>query len=483
MGRSRRFQTVPIQVVGGSMPSRSTPISSQKTYNLYPESTPTGISPSALLSFPGWAFELPDYGVSACKGCYFWNSLLYYVKGGNLYSYNQGGFGTETLIGAVSGPSRTYSFSDNGTVMVIATGGSLYVYDGTTLSTEDSVTWSPKVVRFLNERFITDGDDGGTYSSDVLSTNFDIANIFYTRSSTDAAVGPYVFNQIVYGFGERSVEPWEESAGAPPYSRMNGGIIETVGAASIFGIANSDDFVYFMGSDAIVYRMSSFTAEPISTPSISTHFRTLSFSDVKADSFTWDGHRFILFTFFGNDESWVFDETTGQWFEIGGQGGTRSLAFNLISGWNSNIYGVDYANGSLWRLQDDYHLNALESVERIRTISCISGDDFGSPQSTLEMSKLVLNMETGNPVDPQTYPSTYAGTPDPILQVECSFDGGYTYSKTINVRLGDQGDFTKPLEVHLMKQFKRAVFRLTITDPIRKYAIYGAAIDVREAGY
>jgi len=99
------------------------------------------------------------------------------------------------------------------------------------------------------------------------------------------------------------------------------------------------------------------------------------------------------------------------------------------------------------------------------------------------MSKLILNVETGLPVDPVRWPTTHASYSNPKLMVECSFDGGYTFqSRPIWVDLGTLGDFTKPVEVHIMKQFKRAVFRLKLTDPVDRFAIYSAAIDIREVG-
>lgn len=481
MARSRRFQTVPLNTTGGSYRHRSVPISSQRTYNLYPEATPEGMTPSALLKFPGWSVFIPNFTGAPCRALYFWKNKLYAVKDNQLYSMNADN--TETAHGTVFGPASVYSISDNGTVMVIATGGTMYQFDGTTLSTVPSVTWNPTIVRFLNERFLTNGDDGGTYASDVLSTNFDVANVFYTRSSTDDAVCPFIFNQIVYGFDKRSIEPWEEASGAPPYARMNGAIVESVGAASPFGITSSDQYIYFIGSDAIAYRMSSFSAEPISNPVISSHFKSLQFDQVKADSFIWDGHRFILFTFFNDDQSWIFSETVGEWFEIGGPGGTRSLAFNLIPAWNGDIYGADYENASIWKLRENWWLHGAEYMEHSRTLSVVSGDDFGNPQATLEMSKLILNVETGGAVDPNDSPITHDAFPKPRLMIEASFDGGYTFqSRPTYIDLGSLGDFTKPIEVHMMRQFKRAVFRLKITDPLERFSIYSAAIDVREAG-
>ena len=492
MPKLSKFQTVPLKTTGSSYQNDSIPISAQRSYHLYPEITPDGITPAALKRWPGLGIYNINSTSTPCKFLYYWNGKFYTSYNNRFYEFTSStatgsdGFleitGTATDIGGMNGSNDIFSVADNGSIMVIATGSSLYTYDGTTLATESSAPTNPFFVQFNNERFLVSSTDGATYVSDVLTTNFDSANRFFARAKPDDFSGTYIFNQVAYAFSEFSIEPWSDvSVGAPPYSRLSEGIVDTIGTFSIDSVTNTENYMYFIGSDGVAYRVSTFLAEPISTTAISKHFRGLSYDKVKADAFVYDGQHFIVFTFTTDLETWVYSETTGSWFEIG-DGDTGYKGFAFIQGQLNRIYCASYTDGSIYYLRDDYFLNPTSFMEFERVIPCVSGDDFGEPQNLLEMSKMYISVETGGALDPSKYPSTAATYNNPKLVVTPSFDGGYTWDKSNNLELGTRGDYTKKVELHLMKQFRRAAFRFRVTEPLEKFAIYSVGIDIRKAG-
>ena len=261
------------------------------------------------------------------KGVYFWNDNLYVAGNGELRKYSSDG--NYVSIGDIDISADRVKFSNNSEVMIICAGGSPYQYDGTTLERLTSITFNPTFPSFLNERFYLNSDDGSINVSDVISTNFDVANIFYGRSSPDETTSQYIFNQVIYLFSKGSIEPWQDvGAGAPPVSRIDQGIIEGVGLLCPYGVTNTVDYMYFVGSDGHVYRLSSFSAEDVSNPTISNHFYSLDLTAVDANALSFDGHKFVIFDFYKDGETWVYSETSNAWFELASF--TNSLMLTVV---------------------------------------------------------------------------------------------------------------------------------------------------------
>lgn len=469
-----RYRTVELSTNGPSYQSRSVPLSSQRSFNVYPEVTPQGISSTVMQSWAGLALKDPSFNTDPIIGCYVWKGVFYAISGVTLRKYDNDFNFTE--IGDITATAFTRaSISDNGEVMLIVAGADAYQFDGTTLSVVPSVTSKPTKVQFLNERFYINGDDGGVTVSDVLSTNFDNANVFYGRSTPEDTATLHIFNQIIYLFDSNSIEPWQDTAvGAPPTSRINQGIIEGIGTKAINGITHSDSYMYFIGSDGHAYRVNGFNASKITNPVIAEKFRSLNVDAVDAEYVVMNGHNFIMFTFINDDETWVYSEQSESWFEVGVDG-ERYQAVSFVFFRNQWICG-SRDHGTIYELKTDFFLNGNTGFVKERTIATVSGDDIGEPAVMLEMSKIRFSLETGTADDLNTERS-------PQVMIIPSFDGGYTFSTPIVLDLGEAGDFTLPVELHMMQQFRRAVFKIRITDFIARFTIFSASIDIRKAGY
>ena len=482
MARTTRFQTVPLKTNGSSYSSRSIPISSQRSLNLYPEITMDGISDSVMHSWPNVSIFATDYvGSPSSKGMYFWNNKLYIAGDNKLKEYSQDG--TVVEVGPLVISADRVKFSNNSDVMLICAGGSPYSYDGAALTQLTSITFNPTFPSFLNERFYLNGDDGAISVSDVISTNFDSANIFYGRSDTDETTSQYVFNQIIYLISKGSIEPWQDvGAGAPPVSRIDQGIIEGICVLSPYGITNTSDYMYFIGSDGHAYRLSAFSAEDISNTVISNHFYGLDLTAVDANYLAFAGHKFIIFDFYNDSETWVFSETSGAWFELASLGSAISgdtpeqpyAYFNFVVGWDQVTYGITKDSGYIYYLDQNATQGAGGPLPRERTISCVSGDDFGEAGQLLEMSSIAFSVETG-------VGTQFLGLESPVMEISPSFDGGYTFGRSEFIQLGRDGNYTLPTEYYNMKVFRRAVFRLRVTDIVSQFTLYSASIKIRMA--
>lgn len=476
------YTTVPIQLSGQSYTSRTIPISAQRSLNMYPEITQDGIAPIIMHSWMGMQLANTEFDSCCVSGCYVFLGSFYAVAGGQLRKYSPD-LASYVVVGSVPvSDGNQVSFSDNGEVMLIATGADVYQSDGVTVSVVASALFNPTKVGFLNERFYINGDDGGVAVSDVLSTNFDAGNTFYGRSTPQKTIVHHIFNQIIYLFDENSVEPWQPTdVGAPPVARINQGIIEGVGCTSPYGVASSDRYMYFIGADAHVYRVSGFSAEEITNPVIAHHFRGMDVSECRVNYIDMNGHKFIIFNFKANREVWVYCETSSAWFEIGGADGEYEPVSPVF--YRGQWYAGSSSNGSILRYVTDYALTGSTPVARERVIATISGEDIGKSGAMLEMSKFRISMETGTN-------GGFITERSPKFMLIPSFDGGYTWSKPIFLRLGELGDYSIPVEYHAMQQFRRAVFKLRITDlfgtfyeEAGSFTLFSASIDLREVKY
>ena len=474
------YRTVNLQISGPSYSSRSIPLSAQRSLNMYPDvSVSDGIAPVVMHSWPGLQLRDINFATDPIIGCYVFKGDFYAVSGATLRKYNYDVSGYEELGEIDASTGARASMSDNGEVMLIVAGRHAWQWDGVELSVVPSVDFNPTKVDFLNERFYLNGSDGGTSVSDVLSTNFDSGNVFYGRSTPQPTVTHYIFNQIIYLFDSASIEPWNDvGEGAPPTARINQGIIEGIGCNSIHGIASSESYMYFIGADSHAYRVKGFGSEEITNPVITNHFRSLNSDLCQVDLVDMNGHKFILFHFYSDKECWVFSESSGQWFEVGNEDSDYQLVAPVF--YDNAWIGGDRRSGSIFQLKTDFALNGTSAFAKERTLSTLSGDDVGKPGVMLEMSKIRISMETG------TSNPFFSKQPPEIMLIP-SFDGGYTWSRPIVLDIGKAGAFTLPVEVHQMQQFRRAVFKIRMTDfmgddsdsTAGSLTVFSASIDLR----
>ena len=471
MPRTMRFSAVPVNIAGQSDQNRSVPVNAQRTLGMYPEKVSGGVNGMVLHSFPG-LLTLSDNTPASDRGAHVFNNVLYVIQGTTLYSVNS--IGVRTSVGTITG-SGPCSMENNGAVMVICNGSTPYSYDGTTLSSLSAITFNPKVVKYLNNQFIFDGDDGRLGFADAGTTTVGGTSYLTPESSPDALVAQHVFNQVLWAFGSNSAEPYENTGtGTPPFERINGGIIEDIGLSSPYAVTNTEIGMYFMDISGTVYRVQAFQAIPITSSGQSYTFAQYTLSDCIAMTFNMDGQKFVKFDFPTDGKTWVFSEEVGAWFELD-RNGDRYLAGAVIESYGG-IYGVGYADGNIYKLDYDTYTDDGETITRERVFSVISGSDFGVSGASLEMSKLRIMLETG------TGTNDGGQGDNPQIMVQSSIDGGRTWGSEQWIEIGRLGAFDTVVEYHNMMVFRMITFRIRFTDPAR-LTLFNASLDVREAGY
>ena len=471
-----QFQTVPVNITGPSYRDRSRPLSSQETRNFYHELVPPGKDQYVIKSFPGQKL-LGSTSAAEDRGMHQMLEVAYRVVGSTLYEVSA--TGVHTSRGTIPGTDRCI-IADDGINMFIVADGVVSQYSSATnlvtAVTDPDITGALSI-DFINNQF--------AYTFPLLTVFSDVGdgssatslNAIGAESNPDDLVRDYTFDQILYRFGTRSCENWYNSGvGTPPFDRIEGQIIN-VGLAAIHSIANTNDFVYWLGSDKQVYRARGGQERLISTAAISGAIQGYSdVSDAFGEVFTMDDKAVYVITFPAANKTWALAEELGKngWFELSeGVTDGRYNAGSMLEVYGKKLVG-DRSDGQLYELDFATYSQAGETWRRRRVIGSINGDALGQKGQRVEMSRMEFIIETGV--------GLIAGQgEDPQIMVEASYDGGRTWATGTWMKIGRLGEFDIRAEWFSMKSFYDMMVRITTSDPVA-FNIYSAAIDLRLAG-
>lgn len=464
------YKYVDYPAIGASYRSPSLPASSQRLVNMYPEviGKDGGLTNVAAHNFPGLNRQITGTSGEFDRGAHVFQGELYVVSGASLYKVSSN-LTRGTSIGSING-NNYVSMADNGTTMVIVTDGfGEYTYDGTTL-TSTTIGSNPSNVEYLNNQFFYDEDDGRVGVTNVGGTA--VTSYFTPESSPDALVRTYVFNQFVYVYGEKTIEPWQPANGSPPVERMNGAIVENVGIASRTAIDNTENAMYFISDTGDAYQLSGFTPKNISTVAISNSWRDYTISDALVQAVDILSLSFVVFTFPTDAKTWAYVEQYGLWFELEtGVAGGRWIGNTIKDVYGQNIV-CDYSSGNVYTLDTGVFTDDGETTIRERVWAPLAGEKFGKPRQMIRMTEFGLSIETG------------VGNSDesnPLVAIGFSTDGGKTYSNERFKSVGQEGQYLKDVKTNSNKHFKDLTARIRYTEP-NKFSLFTSYIQIKEAG-
>lgn len=468
------FTTIPVAVAGPSYQDRSRPLSSQTTRNFYHEIVESGKSTFVLKSFPGLSlFGSVSSGV--CRGSTQMSGVAFRVVGTTLYQVEQ--TGVHTPKGTIPGSGRCI-FANDGVNLFIVSELVVYHYDGSSIAVVSDVNIAgAKSVAFMDNRFVYTHNTLTTVSDVGDGTSASGLNRVGAESLPDGLVRDYWFNQVLYRFGERSVESWYHTdSGSPPIRRIEGQIF-AVGCAAIHSIINSKDALYWLGEDRRIYRTSGGVEEIISSNAISNAIEKYTIvADCFASEFVIQGMQFVAFTFPAEDKTWILNESLGKigWFELSsGTDGGRYQGNSFLSLYGKTLV-THRTSGEMFQLDPDvFSLNG-DVMQRVRVMSAIDGALVKQPGARLQMSRFELIMDTG-------VGAASGDGINPRIMIEPSYDGGKSFGPGSWARVGRLGETQIRVEWFSLATFYSLVIRITITDPV-DCSIYSAAIDIRTAG-
>lgn len=464
------FRTVPVDIVGPSYTHRSRSLSAQSTVNLIPEFTPSGRNQKALTCWPGdkeWS-----YGSGAARGMHVFNNELYKVTGTTLYKISSDG--AKTSIGSIDGINPCV-FADDGNSMRIAAGGKDYIYDGSTLAEITDTDLRPgNSVAYINQQMINDSTGGQFQVSDVGDPDsIDGLNFATAESAPDNTVRVFTFNERLYLFGDRTnTETWYNSGtGNPPFDRIQGGTMN-IAIGAVYSVAASAEYMYFLGFDKSVYRVSAYQAERVTPNAVANVFENLDdASDARGFTLNLEGQYFYVLNFPTAGQTWAYSEAGNAWFEL-----STGIDYPL-----SNYGATDYAEcygkrllefgGSVRELDIDTFTSNDSNMVRSRVCAPI----VDSNGNRIIMSRFQLIMEVGV--------GTISGDGvDPVVIFEASYDGGQSWTNEDWVDIGRMGEGRIKVEWFNMASAYEIMIRFKVVAPVF-VSFHSAAIDIKPGGW
>jgi hypothetical protein len=435
---------------------------SEALINVYPSSSTGGKYQFNLLNTPGLGFycELPTFPV---LGLHQNGDRAFAITPTKFYEVFKNG--TYKDLGDVDIKGRAI-LADNGLQVVVVDGFKGYYYD----IAADEVTeitsenfYRARTVTYQDGYFIFERKDTGQFFySKLLSVDFVALDFSTAEGQPDKLVGIISDHRELFMFGTASTEVWYNSGA--PFSRNNAAFIEK-GCAAPYSIAKTDNTVYFLGSDLIVYSLTGYTPIRISSNAVEKTLKNVDLTDVSAYTYQNEGHLFYVLTIPKNNITWSYDITTGSWhimksYQFGRHQSSNSIFFDF-----KTLVG-DFQSGRIFIMDSDFYTDDGQPIVKEFVLPTVNnGREF------LKVSSFELDMSSGvGLVDGQ-------GS-DPIIYLSFSKDSGKTWSNLKEGRIGKIGEYFKRVIWYRLGASRQFIFKIRTSEPI-PIDVGGAFIEVK----
>jgi hypothetical protein len=476
------FETFPLNVAGPSAEHRDLSESSQFTQNFYPEIMRGGKSEFTLQSFPGQSLFGSTTG--ADRGSWEMQNIGYRVAGTTLFEVESDG--NHISRGTIPGSERC-TFADDGRNMIICSAGVVQQYTQSTqalITVTDVNIVGSTAVTFLNNKFIYTNVDIESGVDFVVSnvgdgTTANGLNAGAVEDDPGKLIYAYAFEDIIYMFTEKTTPTyWNNGDLQPPLDPRTGRVIEKVGLDALHSVANTDEFVYWLGDDKSVYRAIAGNAQSVSSIPVAHAMENYAVtSDAVGYTFKIEGQNFYLLSFPTENKTWCLSEVLGVdgWFNLSAD--TNRGKYNATShmkAYNKHLI-ADETNGNLYILDINAFSNNGQTIQRVRTLASIHGGLVRKPGKRIEMSSFELIMKKGVGL------ITGQGE-NPKIIMEYSVDGGESYKQGNFIPVGRLGQTNIKVKWDNVESFYDLIPRIVTSDPVY-FSIQAASIEARLAGF
>lgn len=455
--------------------TESSNVSAQRAVNVYAEKKPPDAKTDvAVFGSPGIA-EFTEIGNGPIRGLLAPNDdICYVVSDTILYSIDSDGAAT-VLGGSVDGQNPV-SMDSNGDQIAITNGVNGYIYDTASgfrvISDGDfhpanTVTFMDSFFAFdwagTNKWFISDSLDGAAY---------DGLNFSSAEAKPDNVLAVKSYQQRLNIMGHRSIEPWANVGAANfPFRRIEGALIER-GIIGSRAFTTEDNSLFILGDDRIAYRVTGVALQRISDHDQESAWQNYTtVSDVLTSAHTFDGHKFIVYTFPTESKTWIYDIATQLWHERA----SWDINNTPLGRWRVNcseeafdktLVG-DAFSGKIGYLSHSTFTefgNTMQA-EMVSPPIHANGEWFTIPRFQIDLETGV-GLVSGQGSDPQ-------------IMLSISRDGGKTWSdQEMWSSMGTNGQYQTRVYWDRLGGYYDCRFKVTISDPVRR-TIVRAMADVQ----
>ena len=376
--------------------------------------------------------------------------------------------GTITNHGAITLNGKRVVAAQNGIQLVFVDGirGYSFTLATNTLTQIVSEGFYPaRTVTFQDGYFIF--DRLGTrefFISQLQSDTFDAADFASAEGQPDNIVAVMSDHRELFLFGTGSIEVWYNSGGVDfPFERSQGAFIEK-GCAAPYSIQKTNNTIYFLGSDFMVYSLSGYTPVRISTHAVEQDFRGLDLTDVFAYTYAIKGHLFYVLTIPAINKTWVYDIATNVWHIRQNSQFGRHVSNNCIASRGKNLVG-DFQSGLIYELSFDALTdNGDEIIRQFQLPTVNLGRKISS------FGSLEIDMETG-------IGQTNGPSQEPRAVLEFSKDKSKTWSNQKFASMGKKGKYATRVKWNRLGAARQMDFKIKISGEC-KLSIGGAWVEV-----
>jgi hypothetical protein len=330
-----------------------------------------------------------------------------------------------TSVGSIAGTGPVSFAAGGASELVICAGGALRLYNGATLSTvafPDSA--NVRKIIFHDGLYIAARDGGHRYywSAVLDGSSWDALDFASAESKPDALLDIDVLNDMLYLFGEETIEAWANTGVADaPYQRQELSILAK-GVRATGCIVQMDQAISFVSNENMAYTMRGGAPERISDHGIEEQIAAS--DSVSCFGYIQDGHSFFCIRL--DAVTYAYDLATQQWAELASYGHDNFRVQCATAPGDDAIFGDD-TDGKLWTLGG--HTDGTDPVERLFT--------FAMPMNggSLPIDSLSIWANVG-------WTELLAGQgSDPIAEMRTSRDAGATFGSWRSAPLGVQGSY------------------------------------------
>ena len=453
--------------------------STARLINCFPELMPPGSKTPVLLTRAPGVKAWTTVGSGSIAGMYRANiqfatgalDRLYVVSGRELYSVDSAG--AATLLGDIGTPVRI-DFAHNTDHLVIVNEPDAFYYDGTTfaqITDPDFTTRGAGDVEFLeNWLLFREPNSARFFGADIGSaTSYDALNFAIADSNPDLLVGMRTDHRQLVCFGEDTTELFENTGVAGfPFERNINGTMQ-VGLAGADLVGRAFDVLYFVGDDLTVRRLDGNQPVKISTHYIEQKLEAWTIAGGRGFGYSQDGHFFVGFSFL--EGTIIYDAITGEWHERESYNYGRWRP-RFMQRFADKVLAGDPETNAVVEIDRDTYSDSLLDLQSSSTVQRMEWTYqpvYAEGQRAFH-DRLEVVMETGVGLT--------TGTTNPVLQMQYSDDGGFTWRDLPSRSMGKIGKTETRVVWHNLGSARQRVYKGAVSDPVR-VTIVDTLLEVR----
>jgi len=453
----------------------------QQLVNMYVDVDPTGKGGKALFMTPGLKLIKSHATAGEGRAQYVFRDKLYQVIKNKIYQVDSSL--NRVTIGEINTEIGYVGIADNGRHIIFVDGAQGWLWDNV-LSTFSQITSSffpsaPQDVEILGSRFVvTATSELFYYSASNDGTNWGTLGFplqyYSVGSESGNTVGLGHVAGRMFVFAEKTTGVWytPQEASTSPYLRAS---VMDYGCAARGSIANDFGILMWLtktpqGVGSVVITTGT-QPESVSTEPIEKEFHSYSdVSDARAFLYKNDaGHIFYQINIPSANKSWMYDLLQRTWCGLEYKASARSRSQN-ISFFNNTHYTLDYENGKMYELSENYLDDDGINIRRARVTPTL----FDPKYNEMSLNRIIVDMMQGTG-------ESSGEDDDPVLFLRVSRDGGVSYGNQIQAKIGKIGQRMWRTEFYSLGVSRSFIFELEHYNKV-PVCILGMSVDVTPIG-